>query len=78
MSTMANQTGDPKAERLREYLRRRVEDGETYFKSRYIAEDLEFTPHQIGALLAKLSERRTDLDIEQWSKSNGTTWRITL
>jgi hypothetical protein len=78
MSTTVDQSGDPKADHLRRYLRERIKEGETYFKSRYIAQDLEFTPHQVGALLSKLSNRNTELDIEQWSESNGTTWRITL
>ncbi len=78
MSTTVDHSVEPKTDHLRRYLRERIKEGETYFKSRYIAEDLEFTPHQIGALLSKLSNRSTELDIEQWSESNGTTWRITL
>lgn len=77
MATTAPHQESPNVDRLRQYLHRHIEAGETYFKSRYIAEDLDLTAHQIGALLVKLSEEETDLDIEQWSRSNGTTWRVT-
>lgn len=78
MATTANQHGDQNAERLRQYLLERIEEGDVYFKSKYVAQDLDYSAHQIGALFLKLSESETDLDIERWSSSNGTTWRVTL
>lgn len=77
MATTANDTESTEVERLREYLRRRVAAGDTYFKSRYIAEDLDLTASEIGALPLKLSEQEAGPDVEQWSRSNGTTWRVT-
>jgi len=73
---MANQPQDPDVERLREYLHERVEDGDVYFKSKYVANDLSFSAHEVGALFVKLSERDTGLEIEQWACSNGTTWQV--
>jgi len=45
---------EPKDERLANYLRSRVEDGELYFKSKFIAEDVCLSSKEIGALIVKL------------------------
>jgi len=76
MATAAS-TDHSKAARLERYLRRQVEAGERYFKSRFIAEDLELSAQEIGAAFKKLSERSSQLQIEPWSYSSGTTWRVT-
>ena len=76
MATAAS-TDHSKADRLERYLRRQVEAGERYFKSRFIAEDLELSAQEIGAAFKKLSERSSQLQIEPWSYSSGTTWRVT-
>jgi len=68
--------GNPKAERLRQYLRERAADGDRYFKSKFIAEDVELSPKEIGALIVRLQESATDLSIEPWSYTGATTWRI--
>jgi hypothetical protein len=67
-----------KLDRLREYLRRQAADGEYYFKSKYIADDLGLTPKEIGRLIATLRERETELSIDPWAYANATTWRVTL
>jgi hypothetical protein len=67
-----------KLDRLREYLRRQAADGEYYFKSKYIADDLDLTPKEIGNLIAKLRDRETRITIDQWAYANATTWRVTL
>jgi len=66
-----------KTARLEEYLRQQVADGERYFKSRFIAEDLDMSSREIGAAFKKLSEASASLEIEPWSYSSGTTWRVT-
>jgi hypothetical protein len=73
---MANQPADPRVERLSEYLRDRIADGDIYFKSKYVADDLDFSAHEIGALFVKVRELDNDLTVEQWACSNGTTWRV--
>jgi len=66
-----------KEDRLRTYLREQVEKkGELYFKSKFIAEDVGLSAKEIGALMVKLSESATDLEIEKWSYTSATTWRI--
>lgn len=66
---------DERRERLRAYLHRHVADGEYYFKSRFIAEDLGMSPKELGALLADLRESADTLRIEKWAYTGATTWR---
>ena len=65
-----------KEERLRAYLAQRAEDGEVYFKSKFIADDVGLSPKEIGALMVKLRESATNLEIEKWSYTSATTWRV--
>ncbi len=60
------------------YLRSQVQMGKYYFKSRFIAEDIELSPNEIGAVMAKLQDQSESLDIEPWSYTNGTTWQVTI
>jgi len=65
-----------KESRLKSYLREKAEDGELYFKSKFIADDVGMSPKEIGALMVKLSNSATDLDVEKWSYTSATTWRV--
>ena len=65
-----------KEERLRAYLTQKAADGEMYFKSKFIADDVDLSPKEIGALMVKLRESATDLEIEKWSYTSATTWRV--
>ena len=83
MSQSANTASDEpetagvtKEERLRSYLRSKAEDGEMYFKSKFIAEDVGLSPKEIGALMVKLRDSAGDLEIEKWSYTSATTWRV--
>ena len=67
---------ESKDERLANYLRSRVEDGELYFKSKFIAEDVSLSSKEIGALIVKLQDSVDDLSIECWSYTGATTWRV--
>ena len=76
-STNANPTEDlSKEERLKQYLLDRAEDGEMYFKGKFIADDVDLSPKEIGALMVKLSDSATELTVEKWSYTGATTWRI--
>lgn len=68
----------PEARRLAGYLRRKAteSDGELYVKSKFIAADVDLSPKQIGALMVQLQGSVPDLEIEQWSYTGATTWRI--
>lgn len=82
MSSMATTQslghGRSKEMLVEQYLEREVRAGEYYFKSKFIAEDIELSAQQIGAAIAKLRQQSDLLEIEKWSYTNGTTWRITL
>ena len=64
-----------KQERLKQYLVERAEDGELYFKSKFIADDVGLSPKEIGALMVQLRES-AELEIEKWSYTGATTWRV--
>jgi len=65
-----------KEERLRAYLRQKAADGEMYFKSKFIADEVGLSPKEIGALMVKLKDSATDIEIEKWSYTSATTWRV--
>ena len=65
-----------KEDRLRSYLKRKADDGEVYFKSKFIADEVGLSPKEIGALMVKLKDSAVDLEIEKWSYTSATTWRV--
>ncbi len=77
MSTTETPQHLSKQERLEQYLREQLEDGELYFKSKFIADDVGLSPKEIGALMLQLKDSVSDLTIEKWSYTGATTWRVT-
>jgi hypothetical protein len=65
-----------KEEHLKEYLLSKAQDGELYFKSKFIADEVGLSPKEIGALMVKLRDSATELSVEKWSYTSATTWRI--
>ncbi|ELZ41753.1 hypothetical protein C471_05831 [Halorubrum saccharovorum DSM 1137] len=65
-----------KADRLAAFLREEAADGETYIKAKFIADDVGLSPKEIGALIVQLQDSVQDLDIEKWSYTGATTWRV--
>ncbi|MFB6201491.1 MAG: hypothetical protein ABEI98_05735 [Halorhabdus sp.] len=65
-----------KEERLRSFLKQKAEDGEMYFKSKFIADEVNLSPKEIGALMVKLRDSASDLHVEKWSYTSATTWRV--
>ena len=63
-------------ERLAAFLREEAADGETYFKAKFIADDVDLSPKEIGALIVQLQDSVADLEIEKWSYTGATTWRV--
>ena len=63
-------------ERLRNYLVERAEEGGFFFKSKFIADEVELSASQVGILVSQLRDRENDLAIEPWSYTNATTWRV--
>ena len=64
-----------KQRRICAYLRDRA-DEQTYFKSRLIAEDLGLSAKEVGANMRTIRSAETDLSIEKWGYSSGTTWMV--
>ncbi len=77
MSLTARSSADSKEDQLRQFLREKAEDGELYFKSKFIADEVGLSPKEIGALMVKLKDSATDIEIEKWSYTSATTWRVT-
>lgn len=67
---------DTKEARLRDYLTRQTADGEVYFKSKFIADEVGLSPKEIGALMVKLQDSIQGVEIEKWSYTGATTWRV--
>ncbi|MFB6140667.1 MAG: hypothetical protein ABEJ26_09565 [Halosimplex sp.] len=65
-----------KEERLKAYLVQKAEDGEMYFKSKFIADEVGLSPKEIGALMVKIRDSATELEVEKWSYTSATTWRV--
>lgn len=63
--------------RILEYLRKSVSRGESYFRSKNIANQLGLTSKQVGARLPKLAEETEEVEIEKWGRARSTTWRVT-
>ncbi|WP_049947911.1 DUF7123 family protein [Candidatus Halobonum tyrrellensis] len=76
--SQSNHESEPesKEDRLKGYLLDHARDGELYFKSKFIADEVGLSPKEIGALMVKLKESATELSIEKWSYTSATTWRI--
>jgi len=81
-----SESSTSKADRLAAFLRAEAADGETYFKAKFIADDVGLSPKEIGALIVRLQEigalivrlqdSMQDLEIEKWSYTGATTWRV--
>jgi len=76
MSATTQPSTESKEERLRRFLAEKANDGEMYFKSKFIADEVGLSPKEIGALMVKLKDSATDLEIEKWSYTSATTWRV--
>jgi hypothetical protein len=62
--------------RLITYLRKGLDSGRHYFKSKYIAKDLGLSSKEVGTNMAILADICQELTIVKWSYSNSTTWMV--
>ena len=79
MSATATPSGEEepsKEERLKSFLAEKASDGEMYFKSKFIADEVGLSPKEIGALMVKLKDSASEINVEKWSYTSATTWRI--
>jgi hypothetical protein len=66
-----------KQARILRYLRENAAD-RTYFKSRLIADDLGLSAKEVGANMSAVADAATEVDVEKWGYSSGTTWMVTV
>jgi hypothetical protein len=74
--TETTEQPESKEEMLRRYLAEKAREGEFFFKSKFIADEVGLSPKEIGALMVKLKDSASELTIEKWSYTSATTWRI--
>ncbi|WP_302084009.1 DUF7123 family protein [Salinibaculum rarum] len=67
---------DEKLAHLRDYLLDEITDGEQYIKGKFIADDVGLSAKEIGQLLLRLQDECSTLEVEKWSYTSATTWRI--
>ena len=65
-----------KQARILRYLRENAAD-QTYFKSRLIADELDLSAKEVGANMSAVVDAATEIDVEKWGYSSGTTWMVT-
>lgn len=76
MSVAAAQEMNDKQHRIVNYLEDKVEDGKIYFKSKFMSDELDMSPKEIGANMLRLADQCEQLSIEKWSYASATTWRV--
>lgn len=62
--------------RILDYLRESARRGQRYFRSKNIADALGLSAKQVGVRLPQLAEKSEDVEIEKWSRSRSTTWKV--
>lgn len=76
MSVAADQEMNDKQHRIVNYLEDKVDDGKVYFKSKFMSDELDMSPKEIGANMLRLADQCEQLSIEKWSYASATTWRV--
>ena len=62
---------------IESYLVECARDGKRYFKAKYIAEDLDMSPHSVGVNLSRLRDRTERVSVEIFGgESSGSTWLV--
>ena len=79
MSATAQASGTDLTDKQRQILQylRDHADEQTYFKSRLIADELGLSAKEVGANMTAVRERATEIEVEKWGYSSGTTWMVT-
>jgi hypothetical protein len=65
-------------QRILAYLRDSVSRGQSYFRSKNIADALGLSSKQVGVRLPNLDEKSEEVDIEKWGRARSTTWKVTV
>ena len=69
-----------KRQLVADYLREEASrtDGSLYVKSKFIAEEIDLSAKEIGWSIRSLAETHSEFEIEKWSYTGATTWRISI
>jgi hypothetical protein len=59
------------------YLKPRINERKSFFKSKYIARETGLSSKEVGTNMGILAETCPEFLIEKYSYSNSTTWLIT-
>lgn len=62
--------------RILDHLRESARRGQRYFRAKNIADALGLSSKQVGVRLPRLAEKSEDVQIEKWSRSRSTTWKV--
>lgn len=67
-----------KHRRVREYLLEETADGPEFVKSKFVAEEIDppLSSKEVGTAMGRLADEADDLEVERWSYTNATTWRV--
>ncbi|MFP4626894.1 MAG: DUF7123 family protein [Natronomonas sp.] len=79
-ATVSQSAMSRKATRLAEFLRDEAEatTGDLYVKSKFISDDVGMSPKEIGALMGQVDDGATGMNVQKWSYTSATTWRISI
>ena len=58
------------------YLKEKVDEGNRFFKAKYIGKDIGLSPRCIGTNLYIISKKIKSLKIVQYSEALSTTWKV--
>ena len=67
---------EQKRRHVERYLRAKADDGPVFVKSKFMAEELPLSAREIGSVLGKIEQADTTLQVEKWSYTSATTWRV--
>ena len=76
MSTTTKPAPSPKMETLISFLKEKAGSDTIYIKSRDIAAETELNTSEIGALITRVNNYTSKLQVTEWSRTNATTWKI--
>ena len=74
-ATQENRPLSEKQRRILNFLRRNA-DGQTYFKSRLIGEELDLSAKEVGTNMTAIQDGDFGVTVEKWGYSSSTTWMV--
>lgn len=73
---MSAHTTTQKRRHVEQYLLELSDDGPVFVKSKFVADDLPLSSREVGTAIGRLQSDSDRLDVEKWSYTNATTWRV--